>query len=351
MSAKKLADLRVLPLKITTPSNSNLGSTVSNLSYNAGRSHNGKRPQKKHLSIDSIINSSKAKSPSVSTLKNSLYHLNEPLSSNLPSQNVKTIKHSFSKNSILTDHDKSYNDLFIDIETKFQEILNRKQETGISQSLFEEVQRIFDDVIFAMPAIKEVLQGIKKFYDEFIKSTTRSLKEENEKLKQKIYQIERNCELEAIENQSLIKRIQDISKENLKLGKFNEKIEKKCEKLQKYLIEINEVSLENVPIEKENWKVVICKNKKYKEIIGKLENRVKVYKERLRMNVTLFASLNQLGFPVRSLCRKFISECTKEDLSSVFSDSMENEEVYENKDEPVVVLEQLDSIENSLSDR
>jgi hypothetical protein len=346
MSTLKLADIRILPLsissKVTTCTNFNPSSSVKNLSQNPGRSHHAKRPQKKHLSIDSIINSSKAKSPSVSTMKSSFYNQKEVSISNFPSQKGKSIKNCLSKNTVLSDHEKSYSDLFIDIETRFQEISIKKQGTGLNEEVFEEFSKIFEDIIFALPALKEVLQGVKKNYEEWILIKSRNL-EEISRLRQKIFQIERNYESEVLENQSLIKKIQKISKENLELGKNNEDLDRKCEKLQKYLIEINEISLEQVPLDERTWKVVLCKNSKYKEMISKMENRIKSYKEKLKMNLALFASLTELGFPIKSLCKKFVSDCHKSDMSSFFSEYLDSDEQKVSNG----ILDQLDNLELS----
>ena len=200
------------------------------------------------------------------------------------------------------------------VDLKIQELIQKQKENGIDLNIFENFQRVFDEIIEKDKVFGKALEGIKLAYQDWLAVKINSSKE-IKKLKSEIFEFSKRLTKEIEENKQLHRKVQKFSRENVELGRALDEKESNFKTLQEYLQKITNLVVDEIPQDLTSWKVLVSENKSYSDLCAKLKSKIKLLKKKETRLMTLFWNLKQKGYPVE----KIYENLDEGDLSLVTS--------------------------------
>lgn len=138
----------------------------------------------------------------------------------------------------------------------------------------DKYRQIFEEIIIKDKLFGGLIGKIKFAYEDWINLNTISISE-NDKLKEDIQEHTRKFTEKIEEIRQLHKKIQKFSRENVELGRALEQRDSDCRLLQEHLLKIADINIDEIPTDKNSWKVLIAENKTYAELCKRLKKKNK----------------------------------------------------------------------------
>lgn len=185
-------------------------------------------------------------------------------------------------------------------DSKIQELLQKQKENGINLEIFENFQKVFDEIIEKDKVFGKALEKIKLAYHDWLAVKINSSKE-IQKLKSENFEFSKKLTEEIEENKQLHRKVQKLSRENVELGRALDEKESNFKTLQDYLQKITNLVIDEIPQDLTSWKVLVSENKSYSDLCAKLKSKIKILKKKESKLMTLFWNLKQKGYPVEKI--------------------------------------------------
>lgn len=166
-------------------------------------------------------------------------------------------------------------------------------EKGDCEKAHEKFIELFDEVIEKDLIFGSILGKIKESYTEIIQNLANDAK-------MLVKEIEKINE----EKGNFEKMLERLAKENRDLGKEVQKMDSKYVGLQKVVKGIQQVDLEDVPLDSEKWRGLIYENGEYCNLIYELRVDLKEYQYKEKKLLELIAAIKNSGVDIDSIFEK-----------------------------------------------
>ncbi|CAG9318278.1 unnamed protein product [Blepharisma stoltei] len=197
--------------------------------------------------------------------------------------------------------------LELKLTEKLRELSLSESDSVMTQSKYEVVKEIFDEVVNRDVSFGPILLKIRDYYDLWITNLQKNDKPANiddflrdvTDMKQ-VYQQDFSC------LKFMTKEIERLARENGEIAKdLNEKSQK-CEEIEERLKKISSVNVDFVSKDIETWKFIVSENRAYENLIAKLKKQLNKYKYKEQKLMELVIALKNHGYPVEEIYNKEI---------------------------------------------
>lgn len=164
---------------------------------------------------------------------------------------------------------------------------------GDCEKAHEKFIELFDEVIDKDLIFGSILCRIKESYTEVIQNLAKDAK-------MLVKEIEKINE----EKGNFEKMLERLAKENRDLGREVQRLENRYEGLQRVVKGIQQVDLEEVPLDSEKWRGLIYENGEYCNLIYELRVDLKEYQYKEKKLLEMIAAIKNSGVDIDSIFDK-----------------------------------------------
>lgn len=129
----------------------------------------------------------------------------------------------------------------------------------------------------------------------------------------------------SAEYENCAKMLERLAGENRDLGKEVDRLQEKCFGLQKVVQGIQNVSLEDIPLDSEKWRGLVFENGEYLNLVYELKADLKEYQYKEQKLLNLIAELKNSGVDVDAVFEKGFK--TEESLTLNFTNELTGKEL------------------------